>query len=100
MTENQISITLEECIEKYIQERRSRVGSFVASHFSLQETIHIQKKFFFVDLLLNPLNAAWSFPYLFTKKIVESVDKLGWDKLNPLFTLLPSGIKTRYQKEI
>jgi hypothetical protein len=96
----QISITLEECIEKYIQERRSRVSPFVASHFSLQETIQIQKKSFLLDLLLNPLNAAWSFPYLFTKKIVESVDKLGWNKLNPFFTLLPSGVKTRYQKEI
>lgn len=96
----QISGALEECIEKYILERRLQIQPFVERHFSIQETFEIQKNFFWADLLFNPLNALWSVPYLFTKKIVESLDKVGWSQLTPHFMRLPSGFKTQYQSEI
>lgn len=96
----QILAAVEECIEQFIAERRSLVKKFVAEHFSLQETIMIQKRTFLIDLISNPLNALWAIPYLFAKKIAETLDKLGWDSLNTFLLWIPSGIKTGYQKKI
>lgn len=91
---------LDECIEKYTEDRKSRVDDFIDRHFSVQETLEIQKKTFHIDLVFNPLNALWSIPYLTLKKSVETLDKLGWAKLTPVMDKIPSGIKTGYQKEI
>ncbi|WP_374078978.1 DUF6635 family protein [Bdellovibrio bacteriovorus] len=91
---------LDECIEKYTEDRKKRVDDFIDRHFSIQETIEIQKKSFPIDLLFNPLNALWSIPYLSLKKSVETLDKLGWAKLTPAMERVPSGIKTGYQKEV
>ena len=46
---------LEECIEQYIAECRSRVDGFVQRHFSLQETIALQKQSLVSDLLCHPV---------------------------------------------
>ncbi|WP_409479235.1 DUF6635 family protein [Pseudobdellovibrio sp. HCB154] len=91
---------LDECIEKYCEDRKKRVDGFIERHFSTQETIDIQKKSFHLDLLFNPLNALWSIPYLTLKKSIEILDKLGWTKLTPIMEKIPSGIKTGYQKEV
>ncbi len=91
---------LDECLEKYIAERRLRVDGFIERHFSIKETIEIQKKSFTVDLLLNPLNALWSIPYLSIKKTIETLDKIGLPQLTPAIDKIPAGIKTGYQKEI
>ncbi|MEK7355438.1 MAG: DUF6635 family protein [Bdellovibrionota bacterium] len=95
-----LSVDLEEGIEEFIAERRAKVGSFVETHFSLRETLEIQKRTIVADLFSNPINAAWSIPYLFAKKAVESLDKMGWTKLNPYFSAVPSGLRTGYQREV
>ncbi|WII71397.1 hypothetical protein QJS83_13085 [Bdellovibrio sp. 22V] len=91
---------LDECISQYCDERRQAVDTFIERHFSLQESIDLQKKHFLADLLLNPLNALWSIPYLTLKKLIETSDKMGWTKPTPFLEKIPSGFKTRYQKEI
>ena len=91
---------LEECIEQYIAECRSRVDGFVQRHFSLQETIALQKQSLVSDLLCHPVNALWAIPFLFLKKLIEIPVKLGWRSGAGLIALLPTGLKTRYQKEI
>ncbi len=91
---------IDQCIEKYTEDRKQRVDDFIDRHFSIQQTIEIQKKTFSLDLLLNPLNALWSIPYLSLKKSIETLDKLGWTKLTPAIDKIPSGIKTGYQKRI
>lgn len=96
----QVLGALDECIDKYTEDRKKRVDAFIDHHFSLQETIEIQKKSLSRDLLLNPLNALWSIPYLSLKKSVETMDKLGWGKFTPTMDKIPSGIKTGYQQEI
>lgn len=90
---------VDQCIEKYTEDRKKRVDDFIHRHFSIQETIEIQKKTFSLDLLLNPLNALWSILYLSFKKSIEILDKLGWSKLTPSVEKIPSGIKTGYQKK-
>ncbi len=95
-----ILAAVDECIEQFIAERRGQVKTFVAEHFSLQQTILIQKNTFFIDLISNPVNALWAIPYLFAKKIVESIDKLGLSSLHTFLLWVPSGIKTGYQKKI
>ena len=103
MNDQQITsaiLGLEECIEQYIAECRSRVDGFVQRHFSLQETITIQKQSLVSDLLCHPVNTLWAIPFLFVKKLIEMPVKLGWRSGSDLIPLLPTGIKTRYQKEI
>jgi len=91
---------VEECIEQYIAGCRSRVDGFVQRHFSLQETIALQKQSLVSDLLCHPVNALWAIPSLFLKKLIEIPVKLGWRSGADLITLLPTGLKTRYQSEI
>lgn len=91
---------VEECIEQYIAECRNRVDGFVQQHFSLQETIALQKQSLVSDLLCHPVNALWAIPSLFLKKLIEIPVKLGWRSGTDLIALLPTGLKTRYQKEI
>ncbi len=93
-------LALEECIEQYIAVCRSRVDGFVAGHFSFQETIALQKQSLVSDLLCHPINALWSIPSLFIKKLIEIPVKIGWRSGADLIALLPTGIKTRYQIEI
>jgi len=93
-------LALEECIEQYIAECRGRVDGFVERHFSLQETIALQKRSLVSDLLCHPINALWSIPSLLLKKLIEVPVKLGWRSGANLITLVPTGLKTRYQKEI
>jgi hypothetical protein len=103
MTDQQTAtaiLALEECIEQYIDACRSRVDGFVQRHFSLQETIALQKQSLASDLLCHPVNALWAIPSLFLKKLIEIPMKVGWRSAADLITLLPTGLKTRYQKEI
>ena len=93
-------LALEECIEQYIADCRGRVAGFVERHFSLQETIALQKQSLMSDLLCHPVNALWAIPFLFLKKLIEIPVKLGWRSGAGLIALLPTGLKTRYQKEI
>lgn len=95
-----ILTTSEECIDRYAASLREKVGPFVDLHFSLQETLQIQKKSLLADLILYPLNALWSIPFLTIKKSLEVCEKIGWNKFNPVLEWLPSGIRTKYQKEI
>jgi hypothetical protein len=93
-------LALEECIEQYIVDCRNRVDGFVAGHFSLEETIALQKQSLVSDLLCHPINALWSIPSLFIKKLIEIPVKIGWRSGADLITMLPAGLKTRYQREI
>ena len=95
-----VILGLEECIEQYIAECRGRVDGFVERHFSLQETIALQKQSLVSDLLCHPINALWAIPSLFVKKLIEIPVKVGWRSGADLITRLPRGLKTRYQREI
>ena len=96
----QTILALEDCIDRYIVERRSRIEPFVDRHFSLEDTIAIQKRSLLIDLLCYPINTLWAIPYMFVKKTGESLGKLGWVTAGRLLSAVPSGMKRRYQKEI
>lgn len=86
-------------IETFIATKKAKIDSFVQNHFSLQETWQLQKTSMAFDIILYPLNTLWSIPYLTIKKSVEVADKLGWASANKSLNHLPSGFKTRYQKQ-
>lgn len=103
MTEPKIAAAmtaLEDCIDRYIAECHGRVDGFVARHFTLQETVALQKQSFVSDLLCYPVNTLWAIPYLLMKKVVEVPEKLGWRAGADLVGFLPSGMKTKYQKHM
>ena len=87
------------CIEEFIASKKAGVNSFVEGHFSLQETWQLQKSSVALDIIFYPLNTLWSIPYLTIKKTVETIDKLGWGSINKSLNYIPSGFKTRYQKQ-
>lgn len=91
---------LEDCIDRYIADCHDRVESFVARHFSLAETLALQKRSIVSDLVLHPLNTLWAVPYLLLKKVVEVPEKLGWRAGAEWVTLVPPGFKTRYQRDV
>ena len=93
-------LALEECVDQYIADCRSRVDGFVERHFSLQDTIALQKQSLVSDLLCHPINALWAIPSLFVKKLIEIPVKVGWRSGADLLARLPRGLKTRYQSEI
>ena len=95
-----IHLALEDRIDRSVVERRSRIGPFVERHFSLHDTIAIQKRSFLIDLLCYPINTLWAIPYMFIKKTGESLGRLGWATAGRLLSVVPSGMKRRYQKEI
>jgi hypothetical protein len=76
------------------------VDGFVERHFSLQETIALQKQSLVSDLLCHPVNALWAIPSLFLKNVIAIPVKLGWRSGADLITLLPTGLKTGYQRKI
>lgn len=94
------AMALNEAIDDYCQACRARLASFVQRHYTLSESIRLQRRSLFTDLLCYPLNALWAVPYLSLRKIVESLATLGWEKGTPLLSRVPSGIRTRYQREI
>ncbi|MGE9745604.1 DUF6635 family protein [Bdellovibrio bacteriovorus] len=91
---------IDDCIEKFTADRKQNISPFIEKHFSVSETIQIQKRHLPLDLILSPVNALWSIPYLMIKKAVETSDKMGWPVLNPLMDVLPASFKTGYQKDI
>jgi len=93
-------LALEECVDQYIADCRSRVDGFVERHFSLQDTIALQKQSLVSDLLCHPINTLWAIPSLFVKKLIEIPVKVGWRSGADLLARLPRGLKTRYQSEI
>lgn len=95
-----VAMALNEAIDDYCRSCRVRLVSFVQRHYSLSESIRLQRRSLFTDLLCYPLNALWAVPYLSLRKIVESLDTLGWGNATPLLSRVPSGIRTRYQREI
>lgn len=96
----QMLLLLEDCLDRYMAERRSRITPFVDRHFPLEETIAIQKRSFLSDLLCYPINTLWAIPYVFIKKTGDSLDKLGWAAAQSLVSIVPSGMKRRYQLEM
>ena len=92
--------SLEECLEQYIADYRSRVDGFVERHFTLQETIALQKQSLVSDLLCHPVNALRAIPYLFLKTVIAIPVKLGCRSDADLITRVPTGLKTGYQREI
>lgn len=87
-------------IEKYFSERRLKVDPFVEKHFSLKGTLVIHKRTFGFDLVRHVLNAYFAVPCIAVKKTVSWFETLGMDRIAHLFNLIPSGLRTDYQKEV
>lgn len=96
----QIWVSLQTCIENYIAGRKQKVGAFVHQHFSVKQVFKVQRKTFFLDILVNPLNMFWAIPFLFVRKGTEIFDKVGWSWGYLFLRQVPSGIKTNYQRHI
>lgn len=91
---------IDRSIDGYIRRCRAKIPGFVRSHFGFKQTWEIQRQTFWRDLLLSPVNSAWSIPYLTLKKAGEMLEKLGVSGIHAQVLRVPSGIRTGYQKKI
>lgn len=91
---------MEDCIDRYIDERRSRVDAFVGRHLSVHDTFALHKRSLLTNLLCYPVNSLWSISYLFVKKLGESMERLGWGSAAGMLSVVPSGLKSLYQKDV
>ncbi|MFL5813936.1 MAG: DUF6635 family protein [Bdellovibrionia bacterium] len=87
-------------IETYFASRRAQVNGFVDQHFSLGGTLAIHRKTLGFDLVRHVLNAYFAVPCIAVKKAVAWLETLGMDRLAHVLNLLPSGLRTDYQKEV
>lgn len=91
---------IDRAVAAYADACRARIPAFIASHFSLHQTWALQRPTLWQDLLLGPINALWSIPYLTTSRICRGLDVLGVRTAARLLTLIPRGVKTGYQRRI
>lgn len=94
------SVYIDQCIDAYLTRCRSRIPGFVDAHFSWRQTWEAQLPSLGSDLLIAPLNAVWSIPYLAIKQICTSLDSLGVPGVGVLLRGLPDGIRTGYERTI
>src|SRR5262249_46921676 len=86
-------------IEAYIGRCRSRIPSFEAANYSLEQTWALQRPTLWRDLAYAPFNAAWALPSLAIYKAAEAAEKVGSSHAGRA-KRLPMGIKTGYQRQI
>lgn len=87
-------------IDKYIQDRKAKVPSFVNAHFSFKGALKIHRKAVGKDLYRAPLNILWLIPLTAAKASALLLKKVGADKLSANLNRIPPGIQTDVQKEI
>lgn len=91
---------IDHAVAVYADACRDRIPAFIASHFSLRQTWELQRPTLGRDLLLGPINALWSIPYLTTSRICKGLDILGIRTASRVLMLIPPGVKTGYQRRI
>lgn len=94
------SVYIDQCIDAYITRCRERIPQFADSHFSWRQTWDAQLPSLGIDLLIGPLNAAWSVPFLGISKLCSSLDSLGVPGAGALLRALPNGVRTGYERTI
>ena len=91
---------VDQCIEAYISRCRNKIPSFVDQHFSMEQTWKMQRPTLWFDLLLAPVNSAWTIPYLAIKKACAGLETLGVTYAGQVLLFLPPGIKSGYERKI
>lgn len=87
-------------IDKYFSDRRLQVDSFVEKHFSMNGTLAIHRRTVGFDLVRHVFNAYFAVPCLAVKRTVSWFETLGMDRVAHFLNLVPSGLRTDYQKEV
>ncbi len=87
-------------IEHYVQSRKSRVPTFVATHFSFRGALRLHRKALGKDLYRTPLNILWLAPLTLGKVGAWILHKCGADTFASRLNGLPKGFQTDVEKEI
>ncbi|MGE3959637.1 MAG: DUF6635 family protein [Vicinamibacterales bacterium] len=91
---------VDRCIASYADACRTRIPAFVASHFSLRQTWHLQRRTLARDLLVGPLNSLWAIPYLTLSRVCRGLDIVGVSGAMRVLKAVPAGIPTGYQRSV
>lgn len=95
-----VAHALEGALHRYLAARRQAIPKEWADIVRVENCRQIQRRHFFLDLFLNPLNTLWAIPYLTYKKFLEGAEKLGVDVPEAATSLVPKSFKTGFQREM
>jgi uncharacterized protein DUF6635 len=87
-------------VDRYINDRKTKVPGFVDTHFSFKGALKIHRKALGKDLYRAPLNILWLIPLTATKASAMLCKKIGASKLAEKMNRIPAGMETDVQKEI
>jgi hypothetical protein len=93
-------LAFQRAIDRYCKSRLKKIPDFIKTHLSLKECYQLQKRHVFKDLFRNPINAFWAIPSIAVRRVLEVLEKLGWERAKDLLTLVPQAFKTDFQKEV
>lgn len=94
------TVHVDRCIEAYVRRCRERIPSFVDTHFSWRQTWELQRPSLIVDLIVGPVNTAWSIPCVAIRRVCQTLDTLGVPGARTVLRHLPDGFRTGYERAV
>ena len=91
------ALHVDRCIEAYAQRCRQRIPAFVDTHISLEQAWSTQKRTFWPDLIIGPVNSVWAIPYWTIRKACTGLDALGVPVAGSVLRLVKPGLTSGYQ---
>lgn len=95
-----VAHALEGALHRYLEARKQEIPKEWADIVRVENCRQIQRRHFFLDLVLTPLNTLWAIPYLTYKKFLEGAEKLGVDVPEAATSMVPKSFKTGFQREM
>jgi hypothetical protein len=89
---------VDRCIEAYAEHCRQRIPAFTQAQVSVAHAWTIQKRTFWRDLMIAPLNSLWSVPYWTIRKVCVGLEALGVSGASVVLGSLKAGVTSGYQK--
>jgi hypothetical protein len=84
-------------IDRYVDQRRQQVDSFIADHFSCRGTLLVFWRTLKTDVVRHPINFVLSIPFLFVGKAANWLEKLGWYAAAKILNRVPLRLRTGFE---
>ncbi len=85
-------------IERYVDQRRQQVDSFIAEHFSFRGTLAVLWRTLKTDVVRHPINFVLSIPLLFVGRVASWLEKFAWYSVAKVLNRVPLRLRTAFEK--
>src|SRR3981081_3474150 len=84
-------------IERYVDQRRQQLDSFIADHFSCRGTLRVFWRTLKTDVVRHPINFVLAIPFLFSGKAASCVESMGWYSSAKVLKRVPLRLRTAFE---